>query len=380
MLSHVELLPLTDAELATIDPLVQNLLVAKSIPELAHRAIEPLRQQVDRWTDDFRRWLSRVEREFHRRPHVWEDNIHLFRLGMLCQFLDQQVGIAYKESHRELKKVAYTDPNDLFLTGIIDTKRGTCGTMAELHLAMGWRMGWPVTLTKIWWHTMLRYDDGTVVLNMETTETGRGGFACHTDDSLIERDKIDLAHLKSGSDLCTLTPRQMLGIFIGSRGRHMWDSMNIRAARCDFELALTLYPQSRVYRHMREECDRVGDLGFISFNEVEPEPMTPERVSMDRMLASNCVMFGMGFSEKKMQDEFEKTLAMLPLSAQEARGFRGGESNLYEYVGNDPTNTVDPSGFFSVPAPPWNSRPSREAQNRFETHAGPEYSLDSVPN
>ncbi len=341
MHNFTDLLCRTNEELARIDPMVMNLVVAKAIPSLAHIEIDRYCRWADRVAEGASRWLSSVEAEFRKTPEDWDNDIHMFRLGMLSQFLDQALGIAYKESHRELKKVSYTDPNDLFLTGVIDTRRGTCGTIAELHLALGWRLGWPVTLTKSWWHCLLRFDNGQVVWNLETTDTGRGAFSCQTDAYIMQRDDIDPEHVRSGSDLNTLTPRQVLGVFVGSRGRHLWDTMKIQEARKDFELALTLYPQSRVYRHMLRQCD-LYDGASITLQTMPFEPRAPGKAA-DHLFASNSITFGANFSEDATKTNCDTTQG-LQLPAQEARGFKAGDANLRRYVGNDSTNAADPTG------------------------------------
>ncbi len=102
---------------------------------------------------------------------------------------------------------------------MIDRRRGTCGNIAELHYAIEWRLGWPVSLTKAWWHTLLRFDNGEVVWNVETTDTGRGGFSCQDDAYTMKRFNIAPEHIRSASELNFLTPRQVLGEFFGARGR-----------------------------------------------------------------------------------------------------------------------------------------------------------------
>src|SRR5579884_3195934 len=67
MRSYPELLDQTNTELSHIDPLEQNLLVAKAPPVFADLDTRPFRRQADRWAEEFRRWLSAVEQEFRRR-------------------------------------------------------------------------------------------------------------------------------------------------------------------------------------------------------------------------------------------------------------------------------------------------------------------------
>ena len=55
MTDYRQLLACSDAELARVDPLVMNLLVAKSIPSLADLDISRYQKLADHWADDVRR-------------------------------------------------------------------------------------------------------------------------------------------------------------------------------------------------------------------------------------------------------------------------------------------------------------------------------------
>ena len=150
----------SESELAATDPVVMNLLVAKGIPALAGLEVPPYQRIVDEWAREIRRRLPRLERHFHRTPGDWDNDIDLFRLGVVCEFVDKDLGVRYKEEQKFVPKWTYADPGDLFLNGVIDTRRGTCGNMAALHLALGWRLGWPVSLAVVGWHVILRFDNG----------------------------------------------------------------------------------------------------------------------------------------------------------------------------------------------------------------------------
>jgi len=38
----------------------------------------------------------------------------------MCEYVDRELGIGYREDQKDLKAVAYTDPSDLFLNGVMD--------------------------------------------------------------------------------------------------------------------------------------------------------------------------------------------------------------------------------------------------------------------
>ena len=146
MTDYRQFLALSDPELAKVDPLVMNLLVAKSVPSLADLDIPRYQRQADQWAEDVRRRLPGAERVFRRTPQDWKNDVNFFRLGVLRGYLEHEAGIAYIEDQRYATAVSYTDPSDLFLNGVMDTRRGTRGNMAALHVAIGRRLGWPVSL------------------------------------------------------------------------------------------------------------------------------------------------------------------------------------------------------------------------------------------
>ncbi|AGA28339.1 transglutaminase family protein [Singulisphaera acidiphila] len=245
MTDYRQLLACSDAELARIDPLVMNLLVAKSIPILADLDIARYQKLADQWAEAVRRRLPAAERVFWQTPQDWKNDVNFFRLGVLCGYLEHEAGISYNEDQRYATAIRYTDPSDLFLNGVMDTRQGTCGNMAALHVALGWRLGWPVSLACVRSHYICRYDDGTVTHNIEATQAGYGGFKSDPDEYLIERYELPPKAISSGSDLRAVNPREMLGIFLGFRGRHMRDTDRWDEAERDYLLARHLFPMNR---------------------------------------------------------------------------------------------------------------------------------------
>lgn len=224
MNDYRELLALYNSALARIDPLIRNLLVAKSIPALAHLDIPSYQRRADEWAAAIRERLPAAERVFRHTPWEWKNDVNFFRLGVMCGFVEHELGIAYNDEQREAKQILYTNPSDLFVSGVMDTRRGTCGNMAALHVALGWRLGWPVSLACADSHFILRYDDGVVTYNIEATQAGYGGFKSDPDEYLMKQYRLPPLAITIGSDLRALTPREMVGMFVGLRGRHMRDT------------------------------------------------------------------------------------------------------------------------------------------------------------
>ena len=215
MQTETQLAGRSDAELAATDPLEMNLAAARGVPSLAALDVPYYKGLADGWAAELRQQLPAFEGRFWRTPREWDNDIHMYRLGVLCHFVHNDLGIRYREDQKFAHKVAYTDPGDLFLNGVMDTRRGTCGNMAALHVALGWRLGWPVSLALAHWHCILRFDDGRSVWNIEASNT-EGGFRTNPDGYYQKEYNIPQGHIDCGSDLTFLRPRQLLGHFIGA--------------------------------------------------------------------------------------------------------------------------------------------------------------------
>jgi hypothetical protein len=240
-----DLIGQSDSVLAAIDPLEINLLVARGIPACRDLPIESYQRTADGWAVDLASRLAVFEDQFHESPDAWKNDIRFFRLGVLCWYLAEILGIRYREDQRELQAISYTDPSDLFVHGVMDTRQGTCGNLAALHVAIAWRLGWPLHLACAGPHIFCRYDDGEVVHNLEATNNSQRGFQSHPDEHYQESRGVPDVAIKCGSDLRAISPRQMLGLFIGLRGRHREDLGLLAEAETDYLLARTLFPENR---------------------------------------------------------------------------------------------------------------------------------------
>jgi hypothetical protein len=108
MATWEELYHCTDAELARVDPLEMNLAVAKAIPCFARLDISSYKKLVDQWTMKVANCIEDFEPEFFRTPEDWKNDIHFFRLGLVCHFIDCTLGVTYREDQKDLGSVFST--------------------------------------------------------------------------------------------------------------------------------------------------------------------------------------------------------------------------------------------------------------------------------
>lgn len=241
-----QLLALDDAELEATDLVEMNLSVAREIPLLEQLDVARYCRIVDEWTERFRKWLPGAVRTFHKTPGKWKNDIRFFRVGMLAGFLGHEIGIRYIEEHKHSKAAHYTNPNELFLNGLIDTKKGSCANMAALHVAMSRKMGWRVSLACVRPHFISRFDDGRVIHNIEATNTDHPGTFCSEEDEYyMKKENLPKRAIECGSDLRSLTAREMMGVFFSLRARHFRDVGNMDCADQDYAMSRALFPKYR---------------------------------------------------------------------------------------------------------------------------------------
>ena len=274
-----QFLALSDEELSQVDPVVMNLVVAKGIPALAGLDISQYVRLADEWAADLRAQMLAKERQFYCTPQQWDNDIDIFRLGLVAWYCDVVLGVAYREDQRDQilaeRKLPpemrtgflYTDPTDLFINGVMDTRRGTCGNMALLYVVLGRRVGLPVYLSCAWAHRFCRFDNGHKTINIETTTTGKGAFSLPSDEDILAEENLPPIAKECGSDLRGLAQREMLAMFLESRGRHFDDTRRRDQAERDYLLARYLFPQHRRLYVSQIQLSVWGSMGLFNPDE-----------------------------------------------------------------------------------------------------------------
>lgn len=105
------------------------------------------------------------------------------------------------------------DPNDLFLHTVLDKGKGYCLSLSVLYLSLGERLGLPLYGVVVPGHFFVRYDDGRVRFNIETTSKG----ATATDQHYIEKFNVPEGD-RDGIYMKNLNKIQTLGCFFNNLG------------------------------------------------------------------------------------------------------------------------------------------------------------------
>jgi hypothetical protein len=206
-------------------------------------------------------------------------SLQMFLATSIIRLIDEHLGVRYKEELKQPGWILYTNPSDLFLNGVIDTRQGSCGNMALLVVAIAWRIGWPVHLATAGPHLLCRFDDGEAWFNIEATNLGAGGVSVPPNDFYFKGDhRCSPETVATGGDLQPLTPRQMLSIAVHHRARY-FDNLRtaggpvhlVKQAEEDYLRAVECHPEFWYHRERLEQLRFWGTTPrFV--NEVQYQP------------------------------------------------------------------------------------------------------------
>lgn len=215
-------------------------LYAKSIQQVLR--LEP--EQIDigtaalivseQWSDmvagrRYQEQLDDMAYEIRERLEAKRLGINYQAIPVINEYLFDELGFkSVKEAD---------DPNDLFLHSVLKNRRGYCLSLSILYLAIGERLGLTLYGVVVPGHFFVRYDDGQVRFNIETTSNG--GSA--SDKYYI--DKFNVPSNRANSIyMDKLNALQTLGCFFNNLGNSYLVVGNMKQAQIALETAVKINP------------------------------------------------------------------------------------------------------------------------------------------
>ncbi len=256
-----ELLKLPADKLKDVDIAEMNLLCAAGLPgaenlNIAH-ALATLDQWAKRVAFETNRHLYRVTdpryADTYRRSEAY------FRAYFLLQVLQQDLGVKYDMSAAH--NFSFKDSRVAFIHGMIpmpgqtlaDTPGGTCASMPVMYVAVGRRLGYPLSLVTTKGHVFVRWDgtDHPIAAWRErfNIEGAGEGFSSYDDNHYKNWPfKISDAEAKANGWLVPLTAEQTFAGFLASRGHCALDNGQPLHAARSYENACGYDPIPPAYR------------------------------------------------------------------------------------------------------------------------------------
>ena len=202
-----------------------NLLSAQGLPGAEGVNIKHLLHILDLWTLEIEDQTKRNLYRFYQSPGEYENSEAYFRILLMVTVLQRDIGVRYDPKwindpkSRHAKDMSFFNQSrNIFLHGILQDKRGTCSTIPVLIVAIGRRLGYPLSLVTTKSHLFARWEspDGKERFNIEASSRG---LNCFPDEyykkwpyPLTETEINTFGYLKS------LTAVEELSVFLETRG------------------------------------------------------------------------------------------------------------------------------------------------------------------
>ena len=156
-------------------------------------------------------------------------------VALLRRVIHQEGGYAFSEQVDS--RGIPLNPEELFLHGLLQTRRGYCMNLSLLYLILGDRLNLPLKGVPLPNHFFVRYDDGKVRINIETTQGG----APFSDSFYVERF---LGGRTEGADyyLNNLDKKQTLGAYFSNVGMILHRARRTRDALFYLKQSVRLNP------------------------------------------------------------------------------------------------------------------------------------------
>ena len=240
-----QLLGMAAKDLGDVDIAEMNLLCATGLPGAEKLDIDKAFARLDDYAERVRYWTDQSMWDFRQNPSKFENSEAKFRVLLLISVLQKDFGVHYND--RGERNCDFSSSKNPFIHGMIDdTNGGTCASMPVMYVAVGRRLGYPMSLVLAKTHIFARWDDGTERFNIEGTNLR---FDDHPDSYYRKWPyPISDAELKQGWYLKPLTPADELAVFLQNRAYCLMDNGRFKEAQLAFTRSYQLAPQNPLGR------------------------------------------------------------------------------------------------------------------------------------
>ena len=237
----------SDAELAADDVAQVNLCCAEGLPGTDNSLLGACLKKVDDWAALVDRYTRYSYPCFEKNPDRFQGSEARFRAMAMCECLPRYVGVQYNFAFNEGEYDA-GDSRNLFVHGILTGFGGTCVSMPVLYTAIGARLGYPITMAEARDHYFCRWD-GDSGEHFCFDATSRGCTPRNEDyyrswpAPITPEQELKFGYIRS------LSRREELATFAGTRGNCLFDNFRFRAAIEAYYLAHRLAPEKACLHH-----------------------------------------------------------------------------------------------------------------------------------
>ena len=222
-----ELVSLSADELERVDLGRMNLICAEAASDSGDSELPRLLRKLDEWAETAKRAEEKYWRTFERNPERYDNSYAKFRAVNLILTVKEDFKCRYQmslvesgELHNVNSPAFFKNPDDVFISGLLKNRRGTCSSYAPLIVALGRRLGYPLYLKATNGHLFCFWDDGKESFNIDTNGNG---VDTPTDDHYFSDGNhrlsgLSKANLERERLMCPLKAVDCLSFFLETVG------------------------------------------------------------------------------------------------------------------------------------------------------------------
>ncbi len=236
-----DLLNLPDADFEKLDVVELNLAIVREIPACGQLDVARYRRTVDGWAERVKEETNRHWYRFERNPADYENSTGYFCALVMCTVIGQDFNVRY-----DLEDFSFEQPEDLFVHGVIDKRKGTCVSLPILYVAIGQRLGWPIRAVAVPGHAFCPWDDPETGERLNIEAANLGGLTEHDDEYYRHWPyEIDPRWEREHHVLKSLTMREHASVMVGALGAYFLARRDASSALRWDALAHWLDPANR---------------------------------------------------------------------------------------------------------------------------------------
>ena len=255
------LLDLPAQALAGVDVARMNLLCAQGLPGAEDLDVNRCLATLDEMAARVRSETQRHYYRFERNPAEFEHSEGFFRMLMLAVVLAEDFQVHYAPdkigtaADARMDDGFFRDAHDVFLHGLAGSShQGTCSSLPVLQVAVGRRLGYPLSLVTTKGHLFVRWEDARERFNIEAAGHGVNRFS---DDYYRHWPaEVSDAEMQAEGYLKSLTATEELAVFLSIRGMCWREAGRYGEAMESFRAASRLAPGCQSYRLLATDFQR----------------------------------------------------------------------------------------------------------------------------
>ena len=186
--------------------------------------VEKLIEKLNEWANRCRHAEVRFRHSFEKNPKYYDGSYAKFKAINLVLTLKEDFKCRYQMKLVESGVMAdihsptfFKNRNDVFISGLLRSRRGTCSSYPVLITALGRRLGYPISLKTTQGHMFCEWNDGVERFNIDTNGEG---VDTPPDEYYLKSTADGMSATERGREyfMRPLSNWECLGVFIETMG------------------------------------------------------------------------------------------------------------------------------------------------------------------